>query len=424
MKSILLPRLPALLTGASNPPHPFPSWPVFGPEEDRRVLSALRSGRWGKLAGTQVAEFEKRFAAMHGARFGIGVVNGTVSLRLALMAIGIREADEVIVPPYTFLASATAVIEANAIPVFADIELDTFNLDPKAVEAAITPRTRAIMVVHLGGLPANMDAIMAIARKHRLMVIEDAAHAHAAGYKGTPVGAIGHLGSFSFQSSKNLTSGEGGIITTNDPALAETCVSLHNCGRRRTGPWYEHHIISANYRLGELQGALLNAQLDRLEAQAALRDENGRHLAGRLSRIPGIHPQKRDADCTRHAYHLFPFRIDAAEFGLPRDLVLRALEAEGVPASSGYPLPLYRQPLFRNKAFGPYLNGVLAKLDYNQVRNPNCETICYQQGAWFSHSNFLGTRADMDVIADALERIHEHRVALQDWAAKNPAKSG
>jgi len=423
MKTSLLSHPPALLGGTPAPKHAFPAWPVFDGADEQRVLRAVRSGQWGKLSGTEVAEFEQRFAAMHGAKFGIGVVNGTVSLRLALMAAGIREEDEVVVPPYTFLASATAVVEANAIPVFADVELDTFNLDPKAVEAAITPRTRAIIVVHLGGLPANMDAIMAIAKKHQLTVIEDAAHAHAAVYKGTPVGAIGHMGSFSFQSSKNLTAGEGGLITTNDAALAEICVTLHNCGRRKTGPWYEHHTISANYRLGELQGALLNSQLDRLEAQTNLRDENGRHLDRRLSKIPGIHPQKRDAACTRHAYHLYPFRIDAAQFGLPRDVVLRALDAEGVPASGGYPLPLYRQPLFLNKAFGPYLNGALARLDYGKVKNPNCETICYQQGAWFGQAHFLGTRADMDVIADAFERIHEHRGALRDWAARNPTKS-
>jgi dTDP-4-amino-4,6-dideoxygalactose transaminase len=421
MSTPALPRLPALLTGAPAPKRSLPTWPVFGATDEQRVLRALRSGQWGKLSGTEVAEFEKRFAALHGAKFGIGIVNGTVSLRLALMAADIKEEDEVIVPSYTFLASATAVVEANAIPVFADIELDTFNLDPKAVLAAITPRTRAIIVVHLGGLPAEMDAIMAIARMHNLTVIEDAAHAHAAIYKTRPVGSIGHLGSFSFQSTKNLTSGEGGIITTNDPALAEACVSLHNCGRRKAGLWYEHHIISANYRLGELQGALLNAQLDRLEAQTNLRNANGKYLDSRLAQIPGLHPQKRDAACTRHAYHLYPFRIDAEKFGLPRDIVLRALDAEGVPASGGYPLPLYRQPLFLNKAFGPYLNGALARLDYSKVKNSNCETICYQQGAWFDQANFLGTTADMDAIADAFERIYEHRVVLRDWTADNPS---
>lgn len=409
----------ALLSGQSVSNHPFPRWPVFDESDEQRVLAALRTGRWGKLAGTEVTTFEQRFAAMHGARFGIGVVNGSVSLRLALIAAGIKAEDEVIVPAYTFLASATSVVEANAIPVFADIELETLNLCPQAFEAAITPRTRAVIVVHFAGLPAKMDAILAIAKKHQLVVIEDAAHAHGAIYKGTPVGALGHLGSFSFQSSKNLTCGEGGLITTNDPALAELCISLHNCGRRTNGVWYEHHLNAVNYRLGELQGALLNSQLDRLEAQTNTREENGRYLAARLAQIPGVYPQKRDADCTRHAYHVFTFRIVAAEFGVTRELALQALAAEGVGASAGYPLPLYRQPLFLNREFGPYLPRAAASLDYRKVKNPNCETICYEQGGWYPQSHLLGSRADMDAIADAFERIHAQRDALNDWTEKS-----
>ncbi len=419
MKTPSLSRPPALLSGATQPARVFPSWPIFDAHDEQRVLKALRSGHWGKLSGSEVVEFEQRFAAMHGAKFGIGVVNGSISIRLALTAAGVQAEDEVIVPSYTFLASATSVVEANAIPVFADIDLETLNLCPKAFEAAITPRTRAVVVVHFAGLPADMDAILAIARKHKLVVIEDAAHAHGAIYKGTPVGAIGDAGSFSFQSSKNLTSGEGGFITTNNPALADIAVSLHNCGRTKTGLWYEHHINAVNYRLGELQGALLNAQLDRLDAQTNLRDENGQYLAARLARIPGVHTQKRDRSCTRHAYHLFTFRIEAAKFGLPREIVLKALAAEGVGCGAGYPLPLYRQPLFLNKAFGPYLNNVLARLDYGAVKNPNCEKICYEQGGWYGQSHLLGTKADMDAIADAWERIHEHAPALRDWAAKN-----
>ena len=196
----------AILGGQPLRTRAFTSWPIFGEPEEQRLLRTLRSGKWGKLHGPEVAEFEQRFAAMHGAKHGIGVVNGTVSLRIALMAAGIKAEDEVIVPPYTFLATATAVVEANAVPVFADIDLETFNLDPKAVEAAITPRTRVIMPVHMAGQAADMDAIMAIAKRHKLVVIEDAAHAHGALYRQSPAGSIGQMGSFSFQSSKNLTS--------------------------------------------------------------------------------------------------------------------------------------------------------------------------------------------------------------------------
>jgi len=403
----------ALFGGKKVRERPFPAWPVFGVEEEQRLLTALRSGKWGKLNGDEVAEFERRFAAMHGCKHGIGVVNGTVSLRVALMAAGIRAEEEVIVPPYTFLATATAVVEANAVPVFADIDLETFNLAPAAVEATITPRTRAIIPVHMAGQPADMDAIMAIARKHKLVVIEDAAHAHAASYQGRPAGSLGHLSSFSFQSSKNLTSGEGGIIITSDDKLAEACRSIHNCGRIAGGLWYEHHVMAGNYRLGEFQGAVLNAQLERLEEQTRTRNRNGQYLAGQLSRIPGIHPQKRPPDCTRHSYHLFLLRIDAQEFGAPREAILQALLAEGIPICGGYALPLYRQPLFLNRAFGPYLPQAAARLDYGAVRCPNCERICAEQGAWLEQSLFLGDRSDMDDIARAFAKVYENRAALK-----------
>jgi dTDP-4-amino-4,6-dideoxygalactose transaminase len=402
----------ALHGGKKVRTQPFASWPVFGDTDEQRLVRALRSGKWGKLNGEEVAEFERRFAAMHDCKHAIGVVNGTVSLRIALMAAGIKAEEEVIVPPYTFLATATAVVEANAVPVFADIDLETYNLDPIAVEAAITAKTRAIIPVHMAGQPADMDAIMAIAKKHGLVVIEDAAHAHGALYKGRGAGSIGHMGSFSFQSSKNLTSGEGGIITTNDDKLAEACRSIHNCGRIAGGLWYEHHVISANYRLGEFQGAILNSQLDRLEEQTKTRDRNGQYLAAKLSKIPGIHPQRRTAETTRHSYHLFLFRIDAKALGAPRAAVLKALAAEGIPVSGGYAIPLYRQPLFLNNAFGPYLPNANQTLDFGKVSCPNCEKICGEQGAWLEQSLFLGTKSDMDDIARAFEKIYEHRNTL------------
>ncbi len=403
----------AIFGGAKTRTRPFPTWPVFGAEEEQRLLRALRSGKWGKLHGSEVAEFERRFAAMHGCKHGIAVVNGTVSLRIALMAAGIQAEDEVIVPSYTFLATATAVVEANAVPVFADIDLETFNLSPTAFEAAITPRTRAIIPVHIAGQPADMEGIMAIAKRHRLLVLEDAAHAHAALYRGRPAGSLGDISSFSFQSSKNLTSGEGGIITTSDDKLAAACRSIHNCGRLEGGLWYEHHLMSGNYRLGEFQGAVLNAQLERLEEQTRTRDRNGQYLAARLSRIPGLYPQRRPADCTRHSYHLFLFRIDADAFGAPRAAILQALQAEGIPVCGGYALPLYRQPLFLNKAFGPYLPHASERLDYAKVRCPNCEKICAEQGAWLEQSLLLGNESDMNDIARAFEKVHNNCHALK-----------
>jgi dTDP-4-amino-4,6-dideoxygalactose transaminase len=389
---------------------PFPTWPVFGKPEEDAVLRCLRSGKWGKLDGDQVKTFERRFADMHQAKHAIAVVNGTVSLKIALMAAGIRGGDDVIVRPYTFLATATAVVEANATPVFVDIERDTFNIDPKKIEAAITPKTRAIIVVHLGGLPVDLDAIMAIAKKHNLTVIEDAAHAHAAEYKGRKVGAIGHMGSFSFQSSKNLTSGEGGLITTNDDRLADMCRSIHNCGRLAGGAWYEHHIISANYRLNEWAGAILNCQLDRFDQQTRTRDTTAKYLDKHLSQIPGITPQKRSPDCTLGAYHLYLFRYDQGVFGVPRARFLEALAKEGIPASPGYVIPLYKQPLFLNRQFGPYSG--CNPVDLNKLQLPVADNICSTEGAWLYQSLLLGTQKDLDDIIHAFQKLHDHRAAL------------
>ncbi|KAB2660320.1 MAG: DegT/DnrJ/EryC1/StrS family aminotransferase [Verrucomicrobia bacterium] len=410
----------ALLGGKPLRTRPFNSWPIHNKSEERSLLRTLRSGNWGRLQGQEVANFEKRFAAAHGCEHGIAVVNGTVSLRIGLLAAGIQAEDEVIVPPYTFLSTASAVIESNAVPVFADIDLHTFNLDPKAVEAAITPRTKAIIPVHFAGQPADMDGIMAIGKKHNLLVIEDAAHAHGASYQDRPAGSIGHLGSFSFQSSKNMTAGEGGIITTNDETLAEACRSIQSCGRIPSGPWYEHHVISGNYRLGEFQGAILSCQLDRLEDQTKRRDRNGQYLAAKLSRFPGIFPQQRPSDCTRHSYHLMMLRVEAEHFGVSRDTLVEALCAERIPCSAGYAYSLPQQPIFENKAFGPYIPKATARLKFNKVRCPNSDLICKEQCVWLGQNIFLGQRKDMDDIADAFEKIYEQRQTLNAKFPSNP----
>ena len=408
----------ALLGGAPLRKRPFTRWPIFGRTDEARLLRCLRSGKWGKLDGSEVAEFERDFAAMHGCRYGIGVVNGTVSLRLGLIAAGIEAGDEVIVPTYTFYSSASAVIESNAVPVFADIDLNSFNLDPQSVEAAVTRRTRAIIAVHFAGQPAEMTALAKIAKKYRLTLIEDAAHAHGATYRNRPAGSLGDLASFSFQSSKNLSSGEGGIITTNNETLAEGCRSLHNCGRIPSGMWYEHHLLAGNYRLGELQGALLNSQLERLDSQTETRDRNGQYLAARLRALPGVLPQHRPSSCTRHSYHLFMLRLDGSLFGAPRSAVVQALKAEGIPCSAGYAISLHRQPMFRNKAFGPYLDGIKSKLNYRKTECPNSDLICEHQGIWIEQRAFLGSRSDMDDIARAFEKVYESRDALSGWSRR------
>ncbi len=414
----------AALGGAPVRNRPFPRWPEIGPTDEAALLRALHGAYWGLHGRGEIERFEARFAEYQQARHAVAVASGTVALRIALLAAGIRAGDEVLVPPYTFLATASAVAEANATPVFVDIDPDTFNLCPRAAAAAVTPRTRALIPVHIGGLPAEMDELLALARRHNLVVIEDAAHAHGAEYRGRRVGALGHLGCFSFQSSKNLTSGEGGAVVTDDPALAARVRSIHNCGRVPDGAWYEHHTISGNYRITEFQAALLNSQFDKLEEQTRRRERNALRLYERLRQVPGIRPQARPTYPHRHGNHLFLFRYDAAEFGAPREVFLRALEAEGIPASPGYPLPLYRQPLFANGDFGPYSAAFdrHPDLSYAAVHCPNCEEICGGAGAWLYQNVLLGTPEDTDDIARAFEKLHAHRRELRELAARPPSR--
>ncbi len=395
----------------------FGDWPIFGEAEQAALLAVLRSGKWGRLAGEEVARFERRVAAFQGAKYALASVNGTTTLRIALLAAGIQAGDEVIVPPYTFLATAGAVIEANAMPVFVDIQPDTYNIDPDAVEAAVTDRTRAVIPVHLGGLCADMDAIMAVARRHGLVVIEDAAHAHGATYKQRGAGTLGHVGSFSFQSSKNLTCGEGGAILTDDEELYLACHQVHNCGRSpKGGRWYLHHSLGANYRMTEFQAAVLNAQLDRLAEQTARRDANGRHLAGLLAAIPGVQAQALPDFATRHAYHLFLIRYDESAWGAPRAAFVEAVRAEGIPLSAGYTRPVYRQPMFVEQRFGPYTGCRLGRDDLDFAafaeRCPVAEHVTAREGTWLPQQALLGPKRDMEDIAEAVAKVYRCRDAL------------
>ncbi len=386
---------------------PFPDWPVFDETDVEAVAAVVRGGVWGSAQGDgAVARFEQAFAAYCGVEHAVCLVNGTQALRVALLAAGVGQGDEVIVPPYTFIATATAVLEAGAIPVFVDIDAATFNLDPARVAEAITPRTRAIIPVHFGGVAAAMDRLLELAARHNLIVIEDACHAQGAEWQGRKLGTIGHLGCFSCQSSKNLNAGEGGIIVTADATLAAAARSLSNCGRVEGGAWYEHAALGGNLRMTEMQGALLLSQLSRLEDQTARRDANARYLDSLLTNVPGITPQRRPDQQTRGAYHLYLFRYFANGFGgRPRAEFLRALQAEGIPASGGYPVPLYHQPVFAHSNFGPLLRDYAATLSYAGLRLPNVEEACAETAVWLTQNVLLAERAAMDDIARAIGRI-------------------
>jgi len=387
---------------------PFPSWPVFDQRERDALIQVLESGQWSAADAPQVSAFEREFAAVHQARHGITAVNGTTTLVIALQALGIGAGDEVIVPPYTFVATATAVLTANALPIFADIDPNTYCLDPIAAEAAITPRTKAIIPVHLAGHPADMDAFLRLRERYGVAIVEDAAHAHGGIWKDRKVGAIGDFGSFSFQASKNLTSGEGGILLTNDDDLAAAARSLHNCGRRPSHPWYEHFILAGNHRLTEFQAALLRIGLTRLEEQTQRRDANGRYLNKMLGAIPGITPQVRADYCTRHSQHLYVFRYDSTAFGgHSREEFIAALTAEGIPCSVGYPFPLYRNPLFTELRFDTQATGYdpnHAPTAFDCLHLSNTEAAC-RETVWFTQNMLLGTESDMADVVAAVEKI-------------------
>lgn len=377
---------------------PFPAWPVFGELEERLLLEVLHSGKWGGTGRIKLPELERRFAEIHDAKHAIPVVNGTVAITVALQAAGVRPGDEVIMPPYTFFATAAAPLMFGAVPVFADVDERTLLIDPAKVEALITPRTKAIVPVHIAGAPADMTALKAIADKHGLRLIEDAAQAAGARWDGRGVGAIGDLGTFSFQSSKNINAGEGGMILTNDDELADRAWTLTNAGRIRGGEWYQHEAVGWNLRMTEFQAAILLGQLSRLESQMAIRERNARLLTELLRDIPGVRTPVYDPRVDRHAYHLFLFMIDGDLPGRPdKREICRMLNAEGIPAHEGY------VPLHKNRA-------VLEDIRKwtGETRSYSCpvaERACEREAFWFPQNVLLGDERDMHDIADAIRKV-------------------
>src|SRR5262245_16460457 len=400
---------------------PLPHWPVWDQEEVEALRAVVESGRWGAQQGTEVRRFEAEFAAYQEAAYGIAVTNGTVALKLALTAAGVGVGDEVIMPGYTFVATATAALEIGAVPVFADIDPGTYTLDPVSVEACITPRTRAIVPVHLGGRPADMDALMALAQRHDLVVIEDAAQAWGASWQGRKAGTLGHVAGFSFQSSKNITAGEGGIILTNDAAIGALAQSLSNCGRQPDGLWYAHYVLGGNYRLSELHGAILRVQLRRYPEQLAQRQANAAYLEQALSEVRGITALRQDARVTSNAYHVLFLQYHAEAFGgIARERFLTAMHAEGINGiHPGYSLPVYRQPLFLTTNFGlatpPLFSGAYPQMpDYSQVAWPATDRACDAEALWVRQNMLLGECQDMDDIVAAVVKIQSHCDELQE----------
>ena len=396
---------------------PWPEWPVFDTGEEEALLGVLRSRQWYSAQRTK--EFEEAFAAFQGARFGVAVCNGTASLEAALVCCGIGAGDEVIIPAYTFQATADAVLRANGVPVFCDVELDTFNLDVRAAARLVTDKTKAVVPVHWAGLPCDMDRLEDLAARHRLAIVEDACHSWGSQWKGKGTGALGNAGGFSFQVSKNITAGEGGIVLTDDEALGRLIRGFVNCGRGLEDPWYHHYRLGSNYRMTEFQAAILLVQLGRLEEQAARRAENAAYLNAQLSLIPGVHALMEDDRVTRRSYHIYQVRYVAGECdGPPRDRFIAALNAEGVPCWGGYEQPLYRHALFQRRGSGPEHCPLSCPyygrtMDYAAVNCPNAERIC-REAIWFGQRLLLGTQKDMGDIVRAFQKVHENRAQLEE----------
>ena len=408
---------PAALGGAPVRATPFPSWPVRDALEEQALTEVVRGGHWNR--GPQVERFEAEYARLTGAAHCLATANGTSALLATLGALDVGPGDEVIVPPYTFVATINAVLLRHALPVFVDTDIETFQIDAKQISGAITDRTNVVMPVHLGGNAADLDVILRDAGARGVTVVEDACQAHLAEWKGRKVGSYGRAGCFSFQASKNLNCAEGGAIITSDAALAEACYRFHNNSRGRATAGstdFSYRGVGANLRLTDFQAAMLLSQMTRLERQTSIRDANGAYLTSLLSAIDGITPARSYAGCTRNAYHLYMFRYDPSRFGgLTRDGFLKALRAEGISCSGGYS-PLTKEPTITETLAGRAYQRIYGKADLDRLteRNqcPQNDRLC-AEAVWLTQTMLLGPKSDMDQIGEAIRKIQKHAPQLQ-----------
>jgi dTDP-4-amino-4,6-dideoxygalactose transaminase len=390
---------------------PFTTWPMATKEEADALQDVLTSSKWGgqPFPGKHAEAFAKKFAEAHTAKYAQCVNTGTVAIQAALRAIGIRPGDEVIVPAYTWEGTVGPVLLVNAIPVFVDVDPETYCLDAKLIEKAITPKTKAILPVHLGMRFADMDEILRIAAKHNLKVIEDCAHAHGGKWRGKGAGSMGDLGAFSFQSSKLITSGEGGAVITSNLEYMERVQSYINAGRASLTDKYHHRIIGFNYRLGEFQAAVLGPQLDRLPAQAAIREKNMKHFEARLQNTPEIGLLKPDPRITGPAPYGYVMKYFSEKAkDIPRAAFVAALQLEGIPCDGLFYEPVYKSSLFPvDAADFPALSWGRGKpLDLRSMYScPEADRAAYHEAVWFPHQHFLGTTEDVDAITNAIHKV-------------------
>ena len=389
---------------------PWPQRPIYDEEEMAALQQTLSSRRWtsapyvfhGDMSLSKVHQLEQQYAAFHDCRYAVATGSGTDALQIAYAAAGLGTGDEIIMPPNTFIATATPALQLGAVPIFADVDPETLCIAPEAVEAAITDRTRVIVPLHLGGYPADMDQIGEIARGHGLKLVADACHAHGTEWRGKKVAAFADLSAFSFQQDKQITSGEGGIVTTGDQALYEQCYILHNDGRGLGEEGGEFVAQGWNFRMSEFQAALLLVQLGRLDELLARKNRNAKRLGLALAQIGGLAWPREDERITCQSYVYPRLRYAPAAFeDLPVETFARALAAEGIPCGAGGGWMLYRHPLFSEARFRFQSSRRVA---YSQVSCPNAEAAA---GGWIGIAQevMLGSERDMDEFAQAVAKV-------------------
>lgn len=415
---------PAILSGtAVRAGKSWPAWPQWDESERARLGEVLESGAWSNARGEQARLWAAEFAALQGARHGLPLTNGTHTLEAALVACGVGEGDEVIVPALTFVATATAALAVNATPVLVDVEADSLCIDVAAAEAAIGERTRAVMAVHIGGRPCDMDALVGLCEKRGLALIEDCAHAHGSRWRGRGAGTFGSFGSFSFEASKLITAGEGGALITNDEALRARAWEYVDCGRVEGQHWYHHASAGSNLRMTEWQGALLRAQMQRFPEQHRIREERAILLDGALEAIPGLRPQSGDPRIDSRARYSYIVHYDPAEFaGMPLAGFEAALNAEGIEFGVCYP-SLNRLELFREGRFAPRHRETAPAIDYAAQRLPRAEAAATST-IWLDHRMLLSEPEDVLDIARAMERIQRQAGEVAARVSKQATVAG
>lgn len=412
-------QLKKLAINGGDKVHPgaWPKWPEWDQTAEQGMLEMFRSGRWWRGNGEYVAEFEKKYAEVMGAKGCLATASGTTALLTALKVVGVDAGDEVLVSPYTFIASYNVIFAHRALPVFVDSDPETFLLDPKKIEGRITDRTTAILPVHIYGLPVDMDSVNRVAKSNNLMVVEDACQAWYAEYRGRRTGTLGDLGCFSFQNSKHLPAGEGGAVTGNNAGLIDRCHAYHNCGRpygnmeKGQGNMYN----GLNYRMQQSQALILMSQMKRAEKDNDTRLSNALYLDNKLKEIPGIIPSKPAEGASRAVYHMYPFRYVKEAFNnVPKEKFLRALSAEGIPCSNGYGKQ-NNDGLIEEQLTSKGYKRLFSEARLKQWREenflPGNDRLC-DEAVTFYQSILLGSKSDMDDIINAITKIYENRAAL------------